>query len=186
MIVVINATRKPAPSVQGNSATRTLLNNALEKVTPHYDSFKYYDIRDMDLPFFDARETKLYNSLDLNNLLTDLVKAKGVFLGVPGYWSGVSGCFKNLIDLICGAHYDSLEPETVLKGKYFAGFSVGTDNLTTLRTAEQTYSILVSTGALPAERIIPIPNPRSASFDLETSEILILNALVQLIKSIEL
>lgn len=186
MIVVINATKKPAPSAEGNSATRTLLKNALEKVSPHYSNFKYYDIREMDLPFFDARSTDLYECQDLNNIIDDIGNAKGVFLGVPGYWSGVSGCFKNLIDLIGGAHYDSLEPNTVLNGKFFSGFAVGTDNLTTLRTAEQAYSILVSLGARPVDRIIPIPNPRSPTFDLPTSELIILNSLVHLIKSTEI
>ena len=87
--------------------------------------------------------------------------ASPLLIGVPGYWCGVAGVFKNLIDTLCGAAYDLPKPRrTVLTGKEIGLLVVGADDESGAAAAAQAIAILASTGATVAREPMIVPNPR--------------------------
>jgi NAD(P)H-dependent FMN reductase len=162
----ICTTLKPAPGRTGGSATRSLLTYALESVAAVYPDVAMLDVREHRLPLFDGRGGREYADPHLDLVTTCVERASTLLIGVPGYWCGVSGVFKNLIDTLCGAAYDLPQPRrTVFTGKPIGLLVVGADDESGAAAAAQAIAILASTGATVAGEPMIVPNPRGRPID---------------------
>ena len=162
----ICTTLKPAPGRTGRSATRSLLVYALESVVAVYPDVALLDLREHRLPLFDGRGGREYADPHLDLVTTCVERASALLIGVPAYWNGVSGVFKNLIDTLCGAAYDLPQPRrTVLTDKQIGLLVVGADDESGAAAAAQAIAILTSTGATVASEPMIVPNPRGRPVD---------------------
>lgn len=162
----ICTTLKPAPGRTGGSATRSLLTYALERVVAVYPDVALLDLRAHPLPLFDGRGGREYADPHLDLVTTCVERAGTMLIGVPGYWCGVSGVFKNLVDTLCGAAYDLPQPRrTVLTDKQIGLLVVGADDESGAAAAAQAIAILTSTGATVAGEPMIVPNPRGRPID---------------------
>ena len=161
----ICTTLKPAPGRTGGSATRSLLTYALGSVVAVYPDVAMLDLREHRCRCsMAAAAARTDPHLDL--VTTCVERARTLLIGVPAYWCGVSGVFKNLIDTLCGAAYDLPQPRrTVLTGKKIGLLVVGADDESGAAAAAQAIAILASTGATVAGEPIIVPNPRGRPID---------------------
>ena len=162
----ISTSLKPAPGRTGASATRSLLGYALETVSGVYPDVALLDLRDHRLPFFDGRAGREYGDPELDLVSACVERAGTLLLGVPAYWCGVSGVFKNLIDTLCGAAYDLPRPRrTILTDKPVGLLVVGADDESGAVAATEVIAILVSTGATVVGEPTVVANPRARSIE---------------------
>lgn len=156
------------PGERGGSAARSILCHALERVGPVTGDVFLLDLRDHPLPLFDGRLPDAYGSPSVQRVVTAVRHAGALLLSVPAYWTGVSGVFKNLIDVLCGPAYD-LEPpyETVFSGKPVGLLVVGADDASAIAGASQAVATMRSTGAVVTDDVVAIGNVRTHRADLE-------------------
>ncbi len=153
---------KPASDREGRSATRSLLSYTLNALSAVYPSVSLLDLRDHPPPLFDGRMPHEYGDPALEFTWSCVNRAGALLLAIPAYWSGVSGVFKNFVDVLCGPAYD-LEEEaaTVLTEKPVGLLIVGADEASASAGAEQAHSVMLSTGAKLVGQPVVVANLRS-------------------------
>lgn len=160
---------KPARGLEGRSATRSLLNYALESVGAVYPNVMSLDLRDHPIPLFDGRVPGGYGSPELEFVNSCVQRAGAILLSIPAYWSGVSGVFKNFVDTLCGPAYD-MNPggETVFAKKPVGLLVVGADEASTAAGAASAEQIMSSAGALIVAAPVAVVNPRAGGLDVDS------------------
>lgn len=168
----ICASMKPAPGRTERSAVRGLLCHALATVGTVYKDVWLLDLRNHPLPLFDGRLPDDVEEPALGIVLSCVRRAGGLLLAVPAYWSGVSGVFKNFVDVLCGPAYDLEEPgRTVFTDKPVGLLVVGADDGSALRGAQNAEEIMLSTGAKIVGRPVVLGSPRSVSHDIDPARL---------------
>lgn len=162
----ICASLKPARGRRERSATRSLLTYSLGAIRAVYPDVALLDLRDHPPPFFDGRLPHESEDATLEFLWSGVDRAGALLLSVPAYWSGVSGVFKNFVDVLCGPAYD-LEGEggTVFTGKPVGAIVVGADDASARIGGIQVQVILRSTGATLVGEPVVVANPRSRAIE---------------------
>lgn len=155
---------KPAPGASTRSAARGYLTCALRALVTSSLRIGYLDLREHPLPHFDGRTPAQIRNGLLEEVFSALTRANSLLLSVPCYWGGVSGVFKNFIDLTCGPLYE-LDPSatTVFYRKPVGLFIVGADSDSAHQGALQATTILTSTGAHVVGDPVILSNPRHAT-----------------------
>ena len=160
-VLGICTSMKPALGSNARSAARSLLSYALENLTIAYPKVFSLDLRDWPLPLFDGRLPGELGDPNVKFLTSCIERAGGLLISIPGYWCGVSGVFKNFIDVLCGPTYDMGESIcTPLSGKPVGVIVVGADLESTRAATLQSASILLSTGAQLVGDVVSISDPR--------------------------
>jgi NAD(P)H-dependent FMN reductase len=161
------ASLKPAPGRQGRSAARSLLTSALATIRQVYPDVALLDLRDHPPPMFDGRMPHDHENPTLELLWSCVDRAGALLLSVPAYWSGVSGVFKNFIDVLSGPAYDmGDEWGTVFTGKPVGILVVGADEASARLGGIQAEIILRSTGAHIIGEPVVVSNPRLPGSDV--------------------
>jgi NAD(P)H-dependent FMN reductase len=150
-VLGVCASLKPAPGRQQKSAARGLLYYALGALVPIYPNVMLLDLRDHVPPPFDGRFPNEHPDRQLQFLHGCIDRAGALLLSIPAYWSGVSGVFKNFIDVLCGPAYDLPSPSsTVFSAKPVGLIVVGADQSSARCGEQQARIILESCGAVLA------------------------------------
>src|SRR5262249_28664051 len=100
-VLLLCGSRKPAadrPEVK--SASRELLRFAAAGVRASGAPSATLDLRDLELPWWDGRAVAECDSPDLTRLDAAVRSANVLLASIPAYWGGMSGVFKNVIDLL--------------------------------------------------------------------------------------
>jgi len=161
-LLLICGSKKPAKNeINKKSAARELLNLISLHIQRQNIKLNYIDLRNLDIPFFDGRKSSDYNSEDLFMILHEIALVDHIIISVPAYWGGISGVFKNLLDLIGGPIYDNENSSTPLKGKIIGLLVVGSDDFSAFNAASQLRIILSSMGATVMNSHAIIGNPRN-------------------------
>jgi NAD(P)H-dependent FMN reductase len=160
-LLFICGSRKPGPGKQGPSAARELLRAVAAGADAAGSPYDWFDLRELDLPFFDGRPASEYGSTDLDRVTAALAASDVLVLSVPAYWGAPAGVVKNLLDLIGGPAYDA-PPEQAppLAGKVAALLVVGADDISAAGALGSLRLTLGSMGAWTAPRAVVVPNPR--------------------------
>lgn len=160
----ICTSRKPAVGRSSQSATRSMLVYCLDAIRPVYPNVALLDLRDLTIPFFDGRLPYEYGDRGVNLMTSCIRRASSLLLSVPAYWSGVSGVFKNMIDVLCGPVYEMQNDiNTVFKGKHVGLLIIGADDVSAEVGSVQACQIMQSTGAIIVGKPLIIRDPRSTS-----------------------
>lgn len=155
------ASLKPAPGLPGRSAARSVLNIALNALASTYPNTFVLDLRDHPPPLFDGRMPDDRPEPDLRFSLECVRRSGALLLSIPAYWSGVSGVFKNFVDVLCGPAYDLADTsDTPFAGKPVGAIVLGADEASTAAGARQAREILEHAGARFVAEPISIANPR--------------------------
>ena len=177
VLLGVSTSLKPGPGRPGRSATRALLTVALEavrQVTPHV---RILDLREQQLPFFDGRQSCEYDDPVVERVWSEVNQAGSLLLSVPCYWAGVSGVFKNFIDVLCGPAYDFRDgTTTVFAGKPIGCLVVGADVASAEAGVAQVQQILLSTGARLVGEPVVVANPRAHRVDMKIGDLIALAA----------
>jgi len=161
---------KPAPGREGKSAARSLLAHTLSTLRTAYPNVSLLDLHDHPVPFFDGRLPQEHDDASLKFVLACVERAGALLLSVPAYWSGVSGVFKNFVDVLCGPAYDMEgRIETAFSEKPIGLLIVGAEGVSARAGAEQAWQIMQSVGASLVGEPVVVSNPRSGSVDLEAT-----------------
>ena len=161
------ASLKPAPGYPSRSAARSLLYHALDTVATIYPDTNFLDLRDHPPPFFDGRMPEKYDDASLQFVRECIERAGALLLSVPAYWSGVSGVFKNFIDVSCGPVYDMDDSFTTIFTNKFVGLVVvGADKASARAGVDQARQILLSTGANVVGTPVMVANPRTLGSEM--------------------
>ncbi len=167
-VLGICASLKPAPGRQGRSAVRSLLTFALDHLANVYPEVALLDLRDHPPPSFDGRMPHDYDDPVLQLLWPCVDRAGALLLAVPAYWSGVSGVFKNFVDVLCGPAYDLECPSvTVFSNKPVGLLVVGAEEASTRAGADQARMTLLATGARLVGQPVLVADPRSRPMQIE-------------------
>jgi NAD(P)H-dependent FMN reductase len=170
-LVGVSTTLKPGLGQQGRSAARSLLCHALEAVAALTDDVFLLDLREHALPMFDGRLPEAYVDQSVRLVATALQRAGALFISVPAYWAGVSGVFKNFVDVLGGPAYDLPPPHsTIFSGKLVGLLVVGADDASSVAGARQAIEIMGSTGAVVVNDPIVVSNLRAGHVDLPALE----------------
>lgn len=170
-LVGVSTSLKPGPGQQGRSAARALLCHALEAVAALSDDVFLLDLREHALPMFDGRLPEAHECNSVRLVTTTLRRAGALFISVPAYWAGVSGVFKNFVDVVIGPAYDLPQHHsTIFSGKLVGLLVVGADDESSVAGARQVIEIMGSTGALVVREPIVVSNLRAGSVDLPALE----------------
>lgn len=161
-VLFICATKKPAPGSNQRSAVRGLLSQAASQLRTIYPDVAMLDLRDFEIPHFDGRTVDAIDSRDLSLVRDAVARAGALVLAAPVYWSGVSGVFKNLIDVLCGPAYDLPRPtRSVFTGKPVGLIVVCACPEDAEVGARHSKEIMLSTGARVVDEPIVVANPRA-------------------------
>lgn len=157
---------KPAEGLHTKSAAREILLYALRSVAGIYPDALLIDLRERSLPFFDGRMPPDYDNHFLNMVSGCIDRAGALLLSIPAYWSGVSGVFKNLIDITCGPAYDLKDnATTIFEGKAVGLLIVGADEKSARTGSYQAQQIMCSTGAYIVGQPVVVADPQSNASD---------------------
>ena len=162
-LVGVCASMKPAPEASTKSAAREFLTRALQEVRGEDHEVGMLCLRKNPLPFFDGRLPEELANQTVQSMLSTLQITPRLLLSIPCYWGGVSGVFKNFVDVLCGPLYDMPSGrKTVFEGKSVGIFVVGADKGSAERGAEQATHILSLTGARIVGTPVILGNPRTS------------------------
>jgi NAD(P)H-dependent FMN reductase len=160
----ICASMKPAPGLTNKSAAREFLSQALLDLKSAQQPVGMLCLRRTPLPFFDGRLPEDVSDANVRSVLSHLQNTSRLLFSVPCYWGGVSGVFKNFIDVLCGPLYDMPEGrKTIFHDKPVGIFVVGADAQSSERGAEQASHILSMAGARIVGSPVILANPRNSS-----------------------
>lgn len=166
------ASLKPADGQNARSAVRGLLAHGLDVIAKVYPRVCLLDLRDHPLPLFDGRRPETLNDPAVALILSCVSKSGALLLAVPAYWSGVSGVFKNFVDLLCGPAYDlDAGARTVFASKAVGLLIVGADETSALLGATQAVQIMTSTGSRVVGKPVVVGDPRSHISETATARI---------------
>jgi NAD(P)H-dependent FMN reductase len=164
----ICASLKPGPGQEGKSASRSLLLYALETIRAVYPHVALFDLRQNPVPLFDGRLPEEYEDAHVKFSMSCVASAGALLLSVPAYWSGVSGVFKNFVDVICGASYKKpASAETIFAGKPVGLLVVGSDRQSGFAGADQASTIMKSTGAVLVAKPVVISDLHASNLDTD-------------------
>lgn len=144
------------------SASRALLHRAFGPLRGVYPNLQVLDLREVGLPMFDGRLPADHSDPTVGRVFAQVSSAAAVLFSVPCYWSGVSGVFKNFVDILCGPAYDLDTVETVFTNKPVSLIVVGADAVSTVEGSESACRIMRSTGARLVGEPLLVSNPRQA------------------------
>ena len=161
----ISASLKPAPSIASTSASRNVLVTALRGISAVFPHTLMLDLREHELPFFDGRMASERPEPSVHFALECVHRAGSLLFSIPAYWCGVSGVFKNFVDVLFGPSYEMEGSTTVFTGKPIGAIVVGADEPSARFGSDQAAEILASTGARLVDAPIAIANPRLARPD---------------------
>lgn len=162
----ICASMKPAPGHQGHSAARSILSYTLEAVSTVYPDVFLLDLRNHPLPFFDGRLPDEHEDSALRFVWSCVDRAGALLIAVPAYWCGISGVFKNFVDVLCGPIYDLEETaQTVFMSKPVGLLIVGADDASAQAGLAQAQQIMGCTGAQLIGQPVVVSNPRASGID---------------------
>lgn len=165
-VLGVSSSLKPAPGRAQRSAARTLLSHGLAVLNTAYPDVSLLDLRDHPLPLFDGRGAADYESPDVEFVAGCVGRAGSLLLSVPAYWCGVSGVFKNFVDVLCGPAYDNDDAPTVFTGKHVGLLVVGADDASAAAGARHAREIMASTRARLVDEVVTAGSPRSPAFDV--------------------
>lgn len=111
----------------------------------------FLDLREYTLPFWDGRPFDEYDSADLERLFSQMNESSGFILSVPAYWNSISGCVKNVFDLIGSDPFE---------GKLVGLLIVGMDEPSAWHGARQMKQIVASLGGWSPPEAMVVGNPR--------------------------
>lgn len=143
--------RKPAPGIHSVSASREMLKEIQQGVASTGIPSTFLDLREYALPFWDGRSFDEYDSADLERLYVQMNESSGFILSVPAYWNSISGCVKNVFDLV------GSEP---FEGKLVGLLIVGMDDASAWNGARQMKQIVESLGGWSPPEAMVVGNPR--------------------------
>lgn len=149
-----------------HSASRALLQLAVECVAPIYPSIDLLDLSAHDLPMFAGSDPR--TSVTLTPLLQRVTDCGGLLLSVPCYWRGVSGVFKNFVDVLCGPAYDLESQTTVFSGKPVALIVVGADAASARDGRADAERVLGAVGAELVGETVVVTEPRTVPIPAST------------------
>jgi NAD(P)H-dependent FMN reductase len=169
-ILLICGSRKPAPgSIAKKSAARELLKMLFKCIKDYGATSEIVDLREVNIPLFDGRDTEEYDSYDLTRFKEKVKSSKYIIISAPAYWGGVSGVVKNMLDLLGGVAYDKNNKNTPFTEKVVGLLVVGADNNSAFNASSQLRTILSSMGAVVLNQQVIIGDPRKIS---DASELL--------------
>lgn len=177
-VLGICTSMKPAKGLTTPSASRNLLTLALDSLDKVYPSVCSLDLRDNNFPSFDGRFASEVANNSIHLTIKAINRSGGLLLSVPAYWGGVSGVFKNFVDVLCGPVYDMDDNQpiqTPFSNKPIALLVVGADSESTNVGTEQAKTILISTGAVLVGSV-SFSNPRLGVTQKKVSELIALVA----------
>jgi NAD(P)H-dependent FMN reductase len=161
-VLFVCATRKPAPGSTQRSAIRGLLSGAASTLSSVYPDVAMLDLREVDLPFFDGRTIDAPGGGDLSRVHAAIARAGALLVSAPIYWAGVSGVFKNLIDVLCGPAYDLPRPiRSIFTDKPVGVLVVCARAEDAVTGTKQTIDILSSVGARLVGDPVVVADPRA-------------------------
>jgi NAD(P)H-dependent FMN reductase len=168
-VLGVSGSMKPATG-DGRSAARSLLVHTLETLASVYEDVALLDLAVHPLPHFDGRFASERDDANLELAVACAERCGAFLLSVPAYWAGVSGVFKNFVDVLCGPAYD-LPPGagTPFSEKPTGVVVVGADEESAVAGAEQAQRILASVGARLVADPVVVANPREAPDTLVTA-----------------
>lgn len=142
-----------------HSASRALLEMAVDRLSPVFPSIEFLDLSKRDLPLFAGTDPTV-NTM-VAPFLESVRGCGGLLLSVPCYWGSVSGVFKNFVDLLSGPAYDLQEPTTVFTGKPVALIVVGADSASAFAGRVDAERILRAAGAEVMNDVVVVTEPRT-------------------------
>lgn len=149
------------PGLRRKSAAHALVSFALDSLAGVGADVAFVELHEHPVPFFDGRMPHEYASAELDFLGSCISSAGALLMAVPGYWSGVSGVWKNCIDTLCGPLYDLPRPgATIFDGKPVSLVVVGADEASAVAAAAQAPAVMASTGARLVGAPVVVANPR--------------------------
>jgi NAD(P)H-dependent FMN reductase len=163
---VVGLSTSLKPGRDGRSAARAMLSFALGSAAAAGADAALVDLHEHPAPPFDGRVLEEYGDPALDFLAECTRRAGGLLMNVPAYWSGVSGVWKNLVDVLCGPAYDMSGPiRTVFTGKPVGLLVVGADDDSASLGAVQALAVMASTGARIVGPPVVVANPRRGLAD---------------------
>lgn len=142
-----------------HSASRALLELAVDRIRPVYPAVDLLDLSACDLPLFSGTDPT--TNAGLSPLLERVRGCGGLLLSVPCYWDSVSGVFKNFVDVLCGPAYDLAEPTTVFTGKPVGLIVVGADEPSATAGRIDAERIMGAVGANLIGEPVVVTEPRA-------------------------
>lgn len=133
-----------AGSLRDDSTTRLALERALSAAESAGATTRLVDLREYDLPVFDADDREVG---DADRLKTAVERADGVLLGTPVYHGSYSGALKNALDYLSKDEFEA----TTVGLLASAGGSFPRPTLEHLRTISRT----LGAWTLPHQVAIP-------------------------------
>ncbi len=181
------ASLKPAAGRRERSAVRSLLSYSLAHVKTVYPDVSLLDLREQRLPFFDGRMPQEINDASLRFVWSCIDRSGGLLLSVPAYWSGVSGVFKNFIDVLCGPVYAMRdEINTVFNNKPTGLLVVGADESSAQLGLQQAVQIMSCVGSRLVGDPVVISNPQLLNNDMERLSCELITLGAELARSVKL
>lgn len=160
-VAVLCGSRKPAPGVDRPSSSRELLRAVVAGLDDVGAEYTMLDLRDLDVPQFDGRNSDGYGCADLDKVRKIVDDSDVLVVSVPAYWSMASGPLVNLFNVLGGANYDHVDTGPgPLDGRVAVLLTVGADESSGYLAAMQMRGMLSALGAWVAPREVTIGNPR--------------------------
>lgn len=162
--LLICGSMKPSPGRDTKSAARELLNLVKKKFDEQgYDNYKVLDLRNLNLPFFDGRNTSEYENESVDELYNSMLEAEHIIISAPAYWKSVVGSVINAMNVIGGPLYDFPEKKELLVGKKVSLIVVGAEFADAVHGSSQLRNVFTAMGATVLRKEIIIGNLRTLS-----------------------
>lgn len=177
-IIGVCGSIKPAPGYDSKSAARSFMSYALNSLNQVYENIVIIDLRDYAIPLFSGQTISELNDSSLNQINDALNKCGAVLFAIPVYWSGVSGVFKNFIDVFCGPSYDlpNGRDSTIFFKKHCGLIVISADYESATWGCENAIKIVNSIGMKQVDDPVLIANPRQNNYNATTTS----NKLIEL------
>ncbi|KGX89687.1 NADPH-dependent FMN reductase [Pontibacillus marinus] len=162
--VVICGSIKPPKGQDSQSAAREIAKLFIRGMEDGgLSEYSYFDLRDMDVPFYDGRSLEEYEDDNLNHFKECLLQAENIIVSVPCYWRSAAGPFVNMINVFGGPLYDDPEKRNILSGKKIQVITVGASNTDAVYGTQHVNHLFTSLGAIVLPDEIMVGNLRGSS-----------------------
>ncbi|MGD6879672.1 NADPH-dependent FMN reductase [Bacillus infantis] len=159
--LLVCGSMKPALGQNKTSAVREVLKVIKKRFTDmNYENYQTLDIRELNLPYFDGRNTEEYMHEGVTELYNAFLEAKTIVVSAPAYWRTVAGGLINALNLIGGPLYDFPDKADFLKGKEIFLITVGASFVDSVYASTQLRNSFSSMGASVSQKEIIIGNIR--------------------------
>lgn len=150
------------------SSCTSILNYTLEQLNPIYKNVVRVSMAEFELPPFEGLMPGEIRDETYQSVHDAVNNCGALMLGIPCYWSGISGVAKNFIDVLSGPLYDHPENfKSVFKGKPMGLILVGADETSAQEGKEQMLKITQAIEADLLPKVVVINNPRRAGKEQE-------------------